>query len=235
MSEWAPKRFWKVAEVAPAEGGFAVTLDGRTIRTPAKAPLVVPTRAVADLIAAEWQAQGEKIDPETMPAPRAANAALDKVRGQFDDVAALVAAYGETDLLCYRAASPAALRARQNAAWGALLDWSARRYGVRWVGVDGVMPVAQPPETLARLAEEVVRLSPFALTAFHDLVAMSGSLVIALAVIEDHDIPENLWEVSRIDEDWQAEQWGVDADAEALTMRRRQSFLDAAVFFAALR
>lgn len=235
MSGWAPRRFWKAAEVAPAEGGFTVTLDGRAIRTPAKVPLVVPTRAVADLIAAEWQAQGEKIDPETMPATRAANAALDKVRGQFDDVAALVAAYGETDLLCYRAASPAALRARQDAAWGALLDWSAGRYGLRWVVVDGVMPAAQPPETLARLAEEVVRLSPFALTAFHDLVAMSGSLVIALAVIERHDTPENLWGISRIDEDWQTGQWGVDADAEAMSARRRQSFLDAAVFFAALR
>lgn len=235
MSGWARKRFWKTAEVAPAEGGFAVHLDGRAIQTPAKVPLVVPTRALADRIATEWNGQGEQIRPETMPATRAANAAIDKVRGQIAEVATLVAAYGETDLLCYRAEAPVELRARQDAAWDPLLDWSAKRFGVRWVVLTGVMPQPQPPETLAALREQVARFSAFELTAFHDLVAMSGSLVIGHAVTEGHDAPENLWQVSRIDEDWQIEQWGEDDEARALATLRRQSFLDAAAFFDALR
>lgn len=235
MSGWARKRFWKTAEVTQVDGEFAVTLDGRAIKTPAKAPLIVPTRAVAEMIAAEWEAQGDKIAPETMPATRAANAAIDKVRGQFDEVASLVAAYGETDLLCYRATTPATLRARQDAAWDPLLDWSARRYGLRWVIVEGVMPVPQPPETLIALNREVAHFTPFELTAFHDLVAMSGSLVIGLAVTEGQDTVENLWKLSRIDETWQTEQWGADDEAQALAALRRQSFLNAATFFRALR
>ena len=235
MSEWAAKRFWKSAEVVPVNDGFTVQLDGRVIKTPARAPLVVPTLAVAELIAAEWQAQGEKIAPETMPATRAANAAIDKVRGQFDEVAGLVAAYGETDLLCYRATFPAELRARQDAAWNPLLSWSTDRFGLRWVITEGVMPQPQPPETLARLNAQVACFSPFELTAFHDLVALSGSLVIGLAVTGGQGTPEALWQVSRIDEDWQTEKWGNDDEAGALAARRRQGFMDAAVFFAALR
>lgn len=235
MSDWAPKRFWKAAEVVEVDGGFTVHLDGRTIKTPAKEPLVVPTCALAGLIAAEWQAQGDKIAPETMPATRAANAAIDKVRGQFDEVAGLVAAYGETDLLCYRVQAPEALRARQDAAWDPLLHWSGAQFGLRWVVLEGVMPQPQPPETIAALNARVARFSPFELTAFHDLVAMSGSLVIGLAVTEGFDAPETLWQLSRIDEDWQREQWGEDDEAIALAALRRQSFLNAAAFFAALR
>lgn len=235
MSDWAAKRFWKNADVAPVDGGFTVHLDGRTLKTPAKASLVVPTRSVAEMIAGEWRAQGEKIAPETMPATRAANAAIDKVRGQFEEVAALVAAYGETDLLCYRATFPAELRARQDAAWDPLLNWSADQFGLRWVVVEGVMPQAQPPETLARLNTHVARFSPFELTAFHDLVALSGSLVIGLAVTEGNDVPETLWQVSRIDEDWQTEKWGADDAADSLAAQRRDGFLFAAELFAALR
>jgi len=235
MSGWARKRFWKAAEVVPVEGGFTVRLDGRAIKTPGKEPLVVPTDALAGMIAAEWQAQGEKIVPETMPATRAANAAIDKVRGQFSEVAALVAAYGETDLLCYRAAAPAELRARQDGAWDPLLDWSAAHFGVRWVVVEGVMPQPQPPETLAVLNARVARFTEFGLTAFHDLVAMSGSLVIGLAVTEGYAAAETLWPLSRIDEDWQRELWGEDDEAQALAALRRQSFLNAAKFYAALR
>ena len=232
MSFGTRKRFWKTVDVVPMDGAFTVRLDGRQIKTPAKAPLIAPTRAFADLIAAEWEAQGEKIDPETMPATRAANAALDKVRVQFDEVAALLVAYGETDLLCYRADGPKELVTRQSAAWDPLLDWSAARFGVAWAVTEGVMPTPQPAETLRKLAAHVAGFTAFELTAFHDLVAMSGSLVIALAVTEGHAPPETLWQVSRIDEDWQIDQWGEDDDAAATAARRRQAFLDAARFFA---
>lgn len=233
MSGWARKRFWKTVTIQPEDGGFAVLLDARRLRTPAKAPLILPSGALADLVAAEWAAQGETVNPEVMPATRAANAAIDKVTGQFSEVAALLAAYGETDLLCYRAEGPTELVAEQARAWDPLLDWSARRYGLRWAVTKGVMPASQPPETLVALAAQVARFTPFQLTAFHDLVAMSGSLVIALAVTEGHGAPDDLWAASRIDEDWQARQWGSDDEAQALAARRRAAFRQAAVFFAA--
>lgn len=231
MSGWARKRFWKEVSVAPESNGFAVLLDGRPLRTPAKAPLILPARGLADLVVAEWAAQGDTIDPESMPATRAANAAIDKVTGQFPEVAAMLAAYGETDLLCYRAEAPAELVAEQARAWDPLLDWAAARYGVRFAVTAGIMPATQPPETLAALGAAVHRLTPFQLTGFHDLVALSGSLVIALAVAEGQGTPESLWQVSRIDEDWQARQWGADDEALAQAAHRRAAFLQAAAFF----
>ncbi|MCL4675143.1 MAG: ATPase [Pararhodobacter sp.] len=225
------KRFWKTVQVTQVEGGFTVHLDGRGIQTPAKAALVVPTRAIAELIAREWDAQRDRIDPETMPATRAANAALDKVRVQFDEVAALLTAYGDTDLLCYRAETPEELVKRQAMAWDPLLDWAARRFGVQWRVTTGVMPTEQPPETVARLGRHVAGFTAFQLTAFHDLVAMSGSLVIGLAVTEHMAAPDLLWSASRIDEIWQIEQWGEDDEAMILANRRRDSFLNAVRFF----
>lgn len=234
MSGWARKRFWKEVSIDAVDGGFAVRLDGRGVRTPAKAALILPTRALADLVAAEWATQGETIQPETMPATRAANAAIDKVRGQFHEVAALLSAYGGTDLLCYRAEEPAELVARQAQAWDPLLDWAARRFDVRWQVTAGVMPAPQPAETVARLADHVATFSAFHLTAFHDLVSLSGSLVIGLAATERVETPEDLWLTSRIDEDWQASQWGLDDEAAEMAAARRDGFLSAArLFFAA--
>lgn len=233
MTGWQAKRFWAEATVAEATGGWTVRLDDRPLRTPARAPLVVPTRALAELIAAEWAAQTGQVRPATMPATRAANAAIDKTRGQRTEVAALVAAYGATDLLCYRAAHPAALAARQAAAWDPLLDWAARRYGVTFVRTEGVMPAPQPQATLDRLAAEVAALDPFRLTAFHDLVALSGSLVIGLAAAEAAAAPEELWQAAILDEAWQVEHWGADAEAEAAAAARRLAFFEAERFFRA--
>lgn len=235
MSGWARKVFWTEVTVSEGTEGFGIALDGRAIRTPAKAPLLLPTRALADLVAAEWVAQQGEIKPDTMPATRAANAAIDKVRGQFAEVAGLITAYGETDLLCYRAESPAGLVARQAAAWDPLLAWSAERFGITWQVTQGVMPVAQNAETLVRLGARVEAFTPFELTAFHDLVAMSGSLVIGLAATEGITPVEDLWQTSRVDEDWEIAQWGEDDEAQRLTALRRGSFFAAARFFAACR
>lgn len=233
MNAKTRKRFWKTVTLRETQGGFAVDLDGRSLKTPGRAPLVVPTRALAEMIGAEWDAQGDEIRPETMPATRAANAAIDKVRGQFAEVAALLTAYGETDLLCHRAQSPAELVARQAAAWDPLLDWSTRRFGVAWRVTTGVMPVTQPPETLARIAAHVAGFSAFALTAFHDLVTLPGSLVIGLAASERIAETDDLWRWSRIDEDWQIEQWGADQEAREQADFRRDAFFHAARFLAA--
>lgn len=231
MSAWAAKRFWTTAEAAVVEGGFGVVLDGRPVRTPLKAPMTLPTRAMAEAIAAEWQAQQGLVKPETMPCTRAANAALDKVTAQFDEVVELLAAYGDSDLICYRATHPAALIARQAAAWDPMVDWAARALEAPLRVVSGVVHVPQDPETLARLHARTAALTPFQLTAFHDLVSISGSLILAFAVTRRHLSAEEAWNLSRIDETWQAELWGEDAEASESEGVRRAGLLQAGRFW----
>ncbi|KAF0676187.1 ATP12 family chaperone protein [Profundibacterium mesophilum] len=230
MSEWAPKRFWTKAEVAQEEGGFGVRLDGRPVRTPAKSALIVSTEALAEAVAAEWREQGERIDPNTMPMTRTANSAIDKVAPQRRAVAEMLAAYGETDLLCYRAQQPEALAERQQAQWQPLLDWAQERFGARLVLAAGVMPVEQPEGALASLAAPIHTMDAFELAGFHDLVSLPGSLVIGLAAAEGHLPPAELWRLSRLDEIFQVEQWGRDEEAEELAAIKGRAFEDAARF-----
>lgn len=232
MTAWAAKRFWKTASAEPCDGGFAVRLDARPVRTPLKTPLIVPTRAMADAIAAEWQAQTGKVDPATMPCTRVANSAIDKVTPQRDEVVAMLAAYGATDLLCYRATDPEALFARQSAAWDPPLDWAATALAAPLNATTGVMHVPQPEASLARLKADVAALTAFQLAAFHDLVAISGSLVLALAITRHHLTAATAWTLSRIDEDWQAELWGIDDAAAAQARLKHADFLQADRFFA---
>lgn len=230
MSEWALKRFWKAAEAVPEADGYTVTLDGRGVRTPAKARLVVPTEALAQAIAQEWQAQDQRVDPSTMPFTRMANSALDKVVPQHAEVADMLAAYGDSDLLCYRAETPQALVDRQSAAWDPLLEWADTECNARLLPVSGVMHRPQSPEALERLSRAVHAQTAFQLAAFHDLVSMSGSLVLALAVVRGARTAEEAWALSRIDESWQEEQWGADEEAAEIAQRKRTEFLHAAVF-----
>jgi chaperone required for assembly of F1-ATPase len=231
VSGWTAKRFWKEAQVDRAEGGFAVALDGRPVRTPAKTLVVVPTQAMAQAIAAEWDAQEGVVKPLTMPVTRSANAALDKVAVQFDEVAALLAAYGGSDLLCYRATAPERLIERQAEAWDPLLDWAASALGAPLIVTSGIVPVAQPGASLTRLAARVTGFSAFELTALHDLVAITGSLVLGLAVTDGRLSADEAWTLSRIDESWQAELWGRDEEAEAMEVQRRAGLLHAGRFY----
>ena len=231
MSEWAVKRFWDQTHVVPAGDGFTVTLDARPLRTPAKTPLLLPTRALADLLAAEWQAQTGKIDPRVMPMTRMANSAIDKVGAQHAEVAALLAAYGETDLLCHRATAPEALIARQAAAWDPVLDWAEQTLGVRLKVVAGVMPAEQDSVGLARLHGRISAMDAFGLTGFHDLVSLSGSLILGFGVALGAYPAEEAWNLSRIDEDWQLEVWGHDDDAVATGRLKAAAFTDAARFY----
>lgn len=235
MTEWAAKRFWKETTVAEADGGYTVHLDGRPVRTPAKAPLIVPTRALAEAVAAEWDAQDDKIDPRTMPATRGANAAIDRVTLHHAEVVDMLADYGDSDLTCYRAPHPVELIARQADAWDPLLDWIATEFGVRLEPRSGVIHAGQSPEALAKLKSEVARLTTFELAAFHDLVTLSGSLVIGLAAIHNQRPIEELWTLSRIDEEFQIEQWGEDEEAMQEAAIKRDSFLRAHGFFMAVQ
>ncbi|MEO0372400.1 MAG: ATP12 family protein [Pseudomonadota bacterium] len=230
MSAWKSKRFWKSAATDESEGGFTVTLDGRPVKTPAKRALIMPSRAMAMAVAAEWDAQEDEVNPLSMPVTRAVNAAIDKVAQQHEEVAGLIAAYGDSDLLCYRANGPEELVARQAEAWDPLLDWAAETFGARLTPTTGLMPNPQNPEDLARLSTEVHAMDPFTLTAFHDLVGLSGSLIIGFAALRDHGGIEALWHTSRIDETWQEEQWGEDEEATEMAAAKREQFIAAKTF-----
>jgi chaperone required for assembly of F1-ATPase len=231
MSGWAPKRFWKQAEAVASGDGFSVSLDGRALKTPAKTAFWVPSKALAEAVAAEWQAQDTKIVPETMPYTRTANSALDKVTPQFAAVADMLAAFGGGDLLCHRAEPPQELLARQQAAWDPLLEWAKAEFGANLLPTHGIMPVAQPADSLARLTQTVHDLTPFQLAAFHDLVAISGSLVLALGIARRRIDVDTGFALSRIDETWQAELWGVDDEAAESEAYKRDGIRHAARFF----
>lgn len=235
MSGWAAKRFWKEAKAVQVDGGFTIELDGRSVKTPAKSPLVVPTFKIAEAIVGEWDAQEEKIEPATMPVTRTSNSAIDKVSVQFDEVAAMLADYGDSDLLCYRATHPEGLIARQAEQWDPILDWAADALGVRLMPVSGIMHQPQDGESLRILSDQVKSLTNFELAAFHDLVAISGSLVLALAVTFQRIGVEEAWALSRLDESWQEEQWGEDEEALELAKKKRADIVNAAWFFHACR
>jgi len=227
MSDWATKRFWSETTSEQVEGGFTVKLDGRTIKTPAKAAFLVPSMTMAEAIAQEWDAQSEKVDPNTMPMTRAANAAIDKVQHQHSAVADMLAEYGGTDLLCYRASHPEALVERQALNWDPILAWAKEALEADLIQAAGVMFTQQPKASLAALHARVHRFDAFELTGFHDLVAMSGSLILAFAVTEGHLSPTQAWGLSRLDEDWQIEQWGHDEEAESQAKIKQTAFEDA--------
>lgn len=230
MTEWAAKRFWDVVDVVANDAFFAVHLDDRPLRTPAKAKLLVPSRAAAELVAQEWRDQGQVIDPGSMPATRTANVAIDKVAQNMEAVARNLVEYGSSDLLCYRAAGPQELVARQNALWDPILDWAATTLGAPLIPVEGVMPVDQPPASIATLAEHVTVFNAFALSAFYELVSLSGSLILALAVAKKRLSAEEAWALSRLDEQFQQEQWGEDAEATQAAKVKQDAFLLAARF-----
>ena len=230
MSGWAAKRFWTEARAVPCDGGFTVHLDARPVRTPAKTPLVVPTLALAQAIAAEWDAQQGPVRPATMPFTRMANSALDKVAPQQAAVVAEVARFGATDLLCYRASGPIDLVALQAADWDPLLDWAAEALQAPLNVTTGIVPVDQPGPSLARLTDAVAVHSPFGLVALHDLTSISGSLVLGLAVASGRLTPARAFDLSRIDEDWQARQWGQDEEAAEAAALKAQAMDEAGRF-----
>jgi chaperone required for assembly of F1-ATPase len=224
------KRFWKDVTIT-AERGIA--LDGRPLRTPGRLALVLPTDALADAVAGEWRAAEGEIDPRAMPLTGLANTAIERVAPDPATFAASLAAWGESDMLCYRAETPEPLVERQAAAWDPLLDWARTRYDVHFVVTTGIMHQPQPPATLARLGEAVAARSPFELAPLAPIVTITGTLVGALALIEGAVDSATLWTAAHIDEDWQAELWGRDPLALAAYEERQRDF-DAAVRFLGL-
>ncbi|HEX6741384.1 MAG TPA: ATP12 family protein [Sphingomicrobium sp.] len=224
------KRFWKDAGVEKEGEQWAIRLDGKPVMTPARAPLAVPTRALADAIAEEWGAAGEEVDPRAMPLTGLANAAIDRVAPDREAFARGLAHYAETDLACYRSEWPPELVERQAEAWDALLAWARRRYDVDFATTSGLIHVPQPPATVERLGHAVATLDPFRLAGLSPLVTIGGSLVAGLAVLERMLTPEEAWAAVSIDERWQLEQWGSDTEAETALDNRHRDFLAASRF-----
>lgn len=230
-----PRRFYQEAGFAPAEGGFRLTLDGRPANTPARNPLLLPTETLARAVATEWNAQDTAIDPATMPLTRLANTSIDGVAPRREAVADDLCAYAQTDLLAYRAAEPERLVAAQAAAWDPLLDWAYDAFGARLILSEGVMHVTQPPLAVQALSDAVRRVDdPFRLAALHTLTTLSGSLILALAVLHGRLDPADAWEAAHVDETYQADVWGRDEEAEARLAARRAEFDAAALTLAAL-
>ena len=213
------KRFFKAAAVGAKDGGFILLLDGRPAKTPARRDLALPTRAAAEALAAEWNRLGDTIDPAAMPLTRIVNAAIDGVAGNAAAVLDEVVGYAGSDLLFYRAAEPEALVAEQAAAWDPVLDWCRDDFGARFLLGEGVMPLAQPSATLSILRQAFAEAvgegsgAPFRLAALNVMTTLTGSALLALAVLRGRLRPEEAWAAAHVDETFQERVWGQDAEA----------------------
>jgi chaperone required for assembly of F1-ATPase len=229
------RRFYQQAGIIPAGQGYGIALDGKPVKTPAKRDLTVPSAALATAIATEWNSQQGDVRPAQMPLTQFANSAIDRVTPQRDLIVQQIAEYAETDLVCYSATRPPELTARQQAAWQPLVDWAVLRYDAPLEMTAGVIPIAQPSTSLRALAAAVAEHGDFALAALHVVTAVCGSLVIALALIEGRLDAEDAFAASQLDESFQIEAWGEDAEQA----QRRQALADdiaaAARFLSLLR
>jgi chaperone required for assembly of F1-ATPase len=219
------KRFYKTVSVAAASGDAGqeehrILLDGRPMRTPAKGVLAVPTRVLAEAIAAEWEAQRDHIDPASMPLTRLVNSTLDGVRGREADVRGEIAKYAASDLVCYRAAEPEGLVRRQAELWDPVLAWSREVLGADFRVAEGLMPAAQPEAAQDAVARELATKDAFALAALHVMTTLTGSALLALAHAKGRLTAEAAWAAAHVDEDWQIAKWGEDAEASARRQRR---------------
>jgi len=231
------KRFYKKAAAEPAadkDGLYQVVLDSRPIKSPAKADLFLPGKALAEAVAEEWEAQAEKIEPAAMPLMTYVSTAVDRVEPQREAVAAEVATFAASDLLCYRADRQPDLVKKQESAWTPMLQWAESRFGGPFAVTSGIMPVAQPNTTLMLVAREVGRLDSFQLTALHTMTTAMGSLILGFSVYDDFKTPDEAFALSLMDEDHQADLWGRDEEAEARRNRLREEVRSAKRFISLL-
>ena len=224
------KRFYKQVDAAPVAGGWQVTLDGRALKTVAGNQQVVPTQALAAALAAEWAAQGDKIDPGSFLLRDMADYAIDVVSAERSSAIAAILAYGETDTLCYRAEAGEYLHDRQMAVWEPLLLAAERRWDIHFERVSGIIHRPQPRATLARLEAVLSAESDFALAALKTLASLAASLVIGLAALSGDAAVDALWDAANLEEDWQADLWGKVDDAMELRERRLLTFRAATEF-----
>jgi chaperone required for assembly of F1-ATPase len=224
MNPSLKKRFWKEAVVVQTDDGFNVTLDGHAIRTPSKSALVIRYRNIAEQIAAEWMAQENEVDPTTMPATRMVNSVIDKVSINADAIIEMLAEYAGTDLLCYRSISPQGLIDEQARLWDPLLQWSADVLNAPMNVTSGVMFTAQNDASVDVFRKQLLALNHYQLAGVHDLISISGSAVISVALISNHISLDDAWLAATVDEAWQDQQWGADEEAQESLSKKRDDF-----------
>ena len=217
------KRFYKEVGVGEAEGGFAITLDGKPIRTPSGRHVVIPSRAIADAVAAEWAGQAETLDPMTMPLTRLANSVVEGVVDRVTDVSDDLAKYFQSDLVFYRAGHPEALVAREAAHWDPVLFWAAEALGAHFILSEGIMHVRQPDEAI-QAARGALPEDPWSVAALHVITTLTGSALLALALAHGVRDADQVWAAAHVDEDWNADQWGVDEEAAGRRAARLRDF-----------
>ncbi len=229
------RRFWKEVTLEQSTFGYAVRLDGRPVKTPTRNELALPTKRLADAVVAEWEAVEKTIDPLQMPMTGFANAAIDRIAPDRAGFAAAIAAYGETDLFCYRAAAGEPLAERQAEIWDPWLQWASARYDVSFGIVEGIMHQPQPEASLEKLRAAVAARGTFELAAMAKLAHLSGSLIATLAVVERAGQAQDIWNAACIDELWQEELWGADHWAQKNRNDREGEFIAAVRFLELLR
>ncbi len=229
------KRFYKTVAASRVAEGFHILLDGKPVQTPARHRLTLPTQKLADAIAEEWRVQGDTIVPASMPMLRMANTVLDGISQNRDEVIGAILRFGEHDLLSYPAEAPAELMARQKSVWTPLLEWADLRHGARLAVASGITHVEQPPATLTALRAAIAAQDDYALASLHVMASITGSLVLALALSEEQIHPAQAFQMSRLDEEFQAEKWGQDAEAEIRARGLARELDVAAAFLATSR
>ena len=229
------KRFWKTAEPVAVEGGWQVSLDGRPLKTQGKRAQVVPSRDLADLLAGEWSAQGEDVDPLLFPHRDMADYSIDMIASGEDDIVAKLLGFMETDTLCYRADPEEPLYRRQLHVWEPLVTAFEARHGVKVERASGILHRPQLAGTLAALKDRLETLDPLVIAPLFSLTSLSASLIVGLAALEDGADPETLWNAANLEEDWQIELWGADEEAMALRQRRLGEFTRTMAFALAAR
>jgi len=236
MKAALPRRFYGAVSVAPTpDGGFAVHLDGKTLKTPAGAPVALPSAAAAELLAGEFAAQGEFLDPKTMPVMRLVNTAIDGVARESQAVIEDIMRFSASDLVCYRAASPERLVERQNEAWDPVIDWARQALGARFALAEGVIHVEQPREAIGAVGLHLARRGePLRLAALHSMTSLTGSALLALAAEAGALSASEAWRAAHIDEDWNMEHWGEDAEAVQRRVFRKAEMMAAAALLRTL-
>lgn len=224
MTASSARRFYKQVGVTGSGAPFSIALDDRPLRTPLKRPLDLPTRPLAEAVAAEWEAQKEKIEPHTMPFTKLANTALDRVATDKERIIGEIVDFAGSDLICYRAAKPQDLIERQARIWQPVLDWARQSFQGEFQATEGIVHIAQPPASLAALREFLLAKSPWALTALHNMTTLTGSALISAMACEKHLPPSEAWLAAHVDEDWQIEQWGWDEEARHRRDFRKREF-----------